>query len=336
MTKYKDIYSNHIIDIIELIKKNKINGENEALEKFKEYLETIQEIGNFSILDWRKDWRQKIWKFGEEFKKINPSDFLNLIDEKLNSSTKINKEVLEFIRSEIIVNYLPDNECKKQLEILIENYPLNPEFRNTLGHYFSKENQLKLSIEQYKLAFKIDSNNHSFLQNSFSKDQEYLDDLIKKGEYFEGKNYVKSLLDDTDYINAGTNIRTTLVDFTRRFDDHIHFQEKLYSLEKDFKEKMNSELDIERKRIVEILGFFSAIVAFILSTVSIGKNFSFLEAIYFIVALGIILILFNVSLSFLFSTTKTNLFKDAKFWILIFSLLLIFFFIIMSSSISLD
>lgn len=334
MTTYKDIFSNHINDIIELVKNNKIKGENEAVDKFKLYLETIQEIGPFNIENWRQDWRKKVWKFGEEFKKSNPSDFLLIINELLNKSETKNKEVLEFIRSEIIVNYLPDNECKKHLEILIQTYPLNPEFRNTLGHYFTREKQLIEAITQYKLAFKIDPKNQSFLNNCFTRDQNRLNDFLDKAEYEEGKKYLKTLYEDIDYIGAGSNIKSTFNDFDRRFNDHLHFQKKLQSLEKEFQKRINSELDAERKRIVEILGFFSAIVAFILSTVSIGKNFSFIEAIYFIVALGLILILFNVSLSVLFSSSKTDLLKDKKFWILIFSLLLIFLFIIMSSSIS--
>ena len=334
MTTYKDIFSNHITDIIELVKINKIKGENEAIEKFKLYLELIQEIGSFNIENWRQDWRRKIWKFGEEFKKNNPSDFLIEINELLNKTETKNKEVLEFIRSEIIVNYLPDNECKKHLEILIQTYPLNPEFRNTLGHYFSKEKQIIEAIAQYKLAFKIDPKNQSFLKSCFTRDQNYLNEFLDKGEYEEGKEYLKKLYEDIEYISASSNIKSAFNDFSRRFNDHLRFQKKLYSLEKEFQKRINSELDAERKRIVEILGFFSAIVAFILSTVSIGKNFSFIEAIYFIIALGLILILFNVSLSVLFSTSKTDLLKDKKLWILISSLILIFLFIVMSSSIS--
>lgn len=334
MTTYKDIFSNHINDIIELVRNNKIKGENEAIDKFKLYLGVIQEIGPFNIENWRQDWRRKIWKFGEEFKKNNPSDFLNVINEFLNKSETKNEEVIEFIRSEIIVNYLPDNECKKHLETIIQKYPLNPEFRNTLGHYFSKEKQIVEAIAQYKLAFKIDPKNQSYLKTCFSRDQNYLNEFLDKGEYEEGKEYLKKLYEDIDYLTSGSNIKTTFNDFSRRFNDHLHFQKKLHSLEKEFQKRMNSELDAERKRIVEILGFFSAIVAFILSTVSIGKNFSFLEAIYFIVALGLILILFNVSLSVLFSSSKTDLLKDKKLWILVFSMFLIFLLIVMSSSIS--
>lgn len=334
MTKYKDIFSNHINDIIELIKSNKLNGENEAIDKFKAYLNEIQGIGSFNTDDWRQDWRRKIWKFGEEFRTKNPAEFLSIINDFLNNSTTTNKEVLEFIRSEIIVNYLPDKECKKHLEKLIQKYPLNPEFRNTLGHYFSRENLYLEAIEQYKLAFKIDPKNGSFTKSRFSREQGYLNNLLNAGEYQKGKDYLKILFEDINYLNSGNNIKPTFNDFSRRFNDHLHFQEKLHLLEKEFQERMKTELDAERKRIVEILGFFSAIVAFILSTVSIGKNFSFLEAIYFIVALGLILILFNVSLSVLFSTDKTKLSKDKKIWILIIALFLILMFIVMSNSIS--
>ena len=88
-----------------------------------------------------RHWRKKIWALGEEFKTRNPHQFITIIDEKLNSDKVTNKEVLHFIRSEIAFNFLPDNLCKKELEKLIENYPLNSEFRHTLGHYYSKEKE---------------------------------------------------------------------------------------------------------------------------------------------------------------------------------------------------
>lgn len=106
---YQDIFTNHLNDIIELIKADKIRGANGALQKFITYLDTIQAIGQFDIDNWRLDWRRKIWSFGQEFQKLNPQHFLKPIDEKLEPVGTTNKEVLEFIRSEIIVNFLPDN-----------------------------------------------------------------------------------------------------------------------------------------------------------------------------------------------------------------------------------
>ncbi|MBW0176623.1 hypothetical protein [Sediminibacterium sp.] len=324
---YQDIHTNHLNDIIELVKAKKIVGENAALSKFTLYLDTVQSIGSFNLQNWRLDWRKKIWAFGELFKDLNPSVFLASLDDKLIAPAVTNKEVLEFIRSEIIVNFLPDNECKKQLENLIEKYPLNPEFRHTLGHYYGRENSYLLAISEYKLALKIEPSNSVYLKHRFSAEHSYLTRLIAEGEYQKGKEYLKLVFDENFYINMDATYHNGLVDFNARIDDHLIFQTKLKTMESDFKNKVKEELDNERKRIIEVLGFFSAIVAFILSTVSIGKNFSFLEATYFIVALGLILILFAITLSVLFSSKKAELIKDKKFWILIVGIILLFLFI---------
>jgi NADH:ubiquinone oxidoreductase subunit 6 (subunit J) len=99
---------------------------------------------------------------------------------------------------------------------------------------------------------------------------------------------------------------------------------------------MRKELNNERRRIIEILGFFSAIVAFILSTVSVAKNFSFLEATYFIISLGLILILFLIAISVLFSSKKKKerFYNKANFWILTISLVMILVYIILSEQLA--
>lgn len=333
MTKYKDIHTNHLNDIISRIEADDLLGDNGALKKFEEYLLEIQEIGTFNIEDWKQSWREKIWRFGEKFRSINPSEFLERIDNIINEPTT-NKEVIEFIRSEIIVNFLPDIECKKQIESLIEKYPLNPEFRNTLGIYYSREKQLFQAIEQYKLALKIDPKNNKFLKARFHKEQNYLDNLIIDGEYQKGLDYLSSISNDSKYLEAGTNLKSTFIDYRRRLNDHLLFENKLKSLEENFKHRINTELDSERKRIIEVLGFFSAIVAFILSTVSIGKNFSFIEASYFIIGLGIILILFCISMSTLFTNNKNKLGNDKKFITMIITLILLLVYILVAGVIA--
>ena len=331
---YQDIHTNHLNDIIELIKANKIKGENEALDKFNAYIDTIQTIGHFDISNWRQDWRQKVWRLGEEFKTLNPQQFLLSIDNKLSHVTTTNKEVLEFIRSEIAFNFLSDNECKKQLEKLIETYPLNSEFRHTYGHFYIREGEPLKGIAEYKLALKIEPKNNTYLKSRFNNEFFYLNKLIKDGEYIKGQKYVESVFAEKFFTNIDTNFHNSFVDFQARFQDHIIFQDRVKKIESDFKEKMHSELDNERKRIIEVLGFFSAIVAFILSTVSLGKNFSFVEAVYFIIALGLILILFAVTLSLLFNSTSHSILKDKKFWILMVSLIVLLLFITKTNNIA--
>lgn len=334
MSKYQENFINHLNDLIHQIEIGNFQGENGAIKKFETYVFDIQEIGSFSIDNWKQNWREKVWKFGEQFKKLNPSGFLNVIDNIIDSESITNREVLEFIRSEIIVNFLPDVECKKQIQILIEKYPLNPEFRNTLGHYYCRENQLLEAIQEYKLAVKIDPKNNKYLQSRFHNEQNYIDKLIIEGEYQIGLNFLKKLLSEKEYLDSGTNLHKAFIDYQRRLNDHLHFQNKLQSLEEVFKQRMNNELESERKRIIEILGFFSAIMAFILSTVSIGENFTFIEAIYFIIGLGIILILFTISMSCLFSNKKAKLNKDKRFVAMICTLILLLIYLVVAGIIS--
>lgn len=327
-------YIENLNDIIQLIKSKKIKGEDEALEKFNSYLDTVNTLGKFSIENWPLKWRENVWEFGELFSENDPIDFLNILDGKLNLINQENREVLEFIRSEIIASFMPEKECKNQLQKLIGIYPYNPEFRHTLGHYYKNEKNYLLAIEQYKLALKIEPSNRIYLEHRFEAEYSYLNERIKKGEYPLGKDYVNSVFEENFYKPRNTIYHNIFTDFVLRFEDHILFQQKLFSLEDNFKEKMKSELESERKRIIEILGFFSAIMAFILSTVSIGEKFNFLEAIYFLIGLGLILILFSITMSMLFTTSKQRLFADKKFWILIFGLFLLFLMIITTGSIA--
>lgn len=260
---YEDNHINHLNDILDLIKEDKISGQNEALEKFTSYLDTVQSIGYFDTANWRQIWRQKVWKLGEEFKTRNPQLFLKAIENKLSETGIINKEVIEFIHSEIAFNFLPDSECKKQLEKLIEKYPLNPEFRHTLGHFYIREKEQLKGIGEYKLALKIEPNNGVFVKSRYDNEHLFLNKLIQDGEYHKGQKYVEDVFEEKFFINVATNYHNSFVDFQARFQDHLIFQDKVRQLEGDFKEKMHSELDMERKRIIEVLGFFSAIVAFL-------------------------------------------------------------------------
>ena len=329
---FNNNYIKELNEIIKLIKEKKFEGENNALEKFSLYLDTIQAIGSFDSTKWRQDWRKLIWQLGEEFKALNPQKFLGIIDEKLNSPAIANKEVIEFIRSEIIFNYLPSEECKKIVQASVQAFPLNPEFRHTLGHFFKNEEEFINAINEYKLALKIEKNNNPYVRSLFIAESQYLNDLISKSEYRTGQNYLDNLFQEKFYLDKDPIYHNSFIDFNCRFQDHVLLENKIKNLETEFKKKMNDELDSERKRIIEVVGFFSGIVAFILSTVSIGKNFSFIEAICFIIGLGLVLILFAISMSILFNTNKKTYLKDKKFWILIVGILLLFFYLIFINS----
>ncbi|MCK4678943.1 MAG: hypothetical protein KAT48_12485, partial [Bacteroidales bacterium] len=92
---------------------------------------------------------------------------------------------------------------------------------------------------------------------------------------------------------------------TYRLKDSKQFESRLSSAENDFKQMIKTETEKESKRLIEILGFFSAIVAFILASVAISNPFSFEDALMFNISLGIILLIFVLVISLLFSQKDT-------------------------------
>ena len=320
-------------DIIQLMVQGKISGENEAIQKFDLYLGTVGGLGTYDPSSWTIEWRNQIEKFGKIFKTQNPGQFLNIINDKLKSAATSNKEVLEYIKSRMNFYFLPNAECKTALEHLVLEYPFNPEFRNSLGNCFAIEENFLAALNEYKLALKFEPGNKSFRETRTDMEQQYLSKLIADGEYDAGERYIQNLLADDDFINSGENRKIT-VDLARRIKDHQLVQKKIKDLEVEFKTKMNAELDHERRRLIEIFGFFAAIIAFLLSTVSIGENFSFIEALYFIIALGIILILFVTTIYIMFSSERIKLLRNKVFWILIAGLFLMFLLIVEANPIS--
>lgn len=321
---FKLKYYSDIEEIIKLISEDKIEGENNALFKFDLYVKEIVNIGKYDSINWPQNWRVMVWKLGEQFKSLNPEKFLKVLNENLQNHN--NKEVLEFLKLEIIFNYFPSSEIEKNIISLVKLYPLNPEFRHNLGHVFKNEGKLLEAIAEYKFALKIEFNN-KYLRSRFVTENEYLNILISESDYKKGQDYV-NLIFQEDIYSKDVIYYNAFVGFNCRFQDHILLDEKIRKLEDEFKKKMNEELDAERKRIIEVVGFFSGIVAFILSTVSIGENFSFIEAICFIIGLGLVLILFAISMSILFNTSRKKYYQDKKFWILIIGIIALFMYLL--------
>ncbi len=312
--------------IINLIDDGNINSENGALEKFKTHIKEVTAIGRFSLENWNYDWRDNVYKFGTKFSNLNPIDFLNILTEAKNELNKDKQEVLDFYYSEIDFNSLPQESCTTRLENLISKYPYNPEFRHTLGHFYKGRTEFLKAIEQYKFALKKDENNAHFENSLFYCYRAYLETLIDNSEYEEGLKISEDLV--SKKVFWGNEIlHNYLVSVTERFKDYILLNKKIHDAETAIKEIVSKETQKGQLKIVEILGFFTAIIAFIFSTVSIGKNYSFSEAIIFNISLGVTLMTFVVMISLFFSSKKVNFydFRIILFVILVLSLFLILY-----------
>ncbi len=304
---YNNQYKTELIQINKLIDDNKILGQNEALDKFKQHIVGVVNIGRFTIADWNKQWRKEVYKFGTKFETINPIDFLNALTTAKIGKTKDQQEVLDFYYSEIEFNSLPDETCTQKLQQLVSLYPYNPEFRHSFGHFYDRINDYKNSISQYEYALKKDKTNTDFLTSLFTTYQKYLETFIDDSKYKEGLKLCEDIMEKKTFWDDA-NYHNYLFSLKERFKDYVLLNEKIEQAEVKIQEITARETQKGQIKIIEILGFFTAIIAFIFSTVSIGKNFKFEEAIVFNISLGITLMTFVLMLNIFFSR------KEMKIW----------------------
>ncbi len=323
--------SSHPDEIHKLVTGKSEDSENQAIQKFEHYLGHLENIGPFDLSVWHEEWRSSIRRLGEVIR--DPGRYLNAISQKKLNGPSAGNEALEFIRSSIEINHLPPAEGRIRVEQLAREYPFNPEFRFMLARTLAEEGNYTESLNELKNALKSDPENDLFRETRINTEMKYLDSLIDSGNYESARDHVQALSSEPGFGNMkGAGSR--LADYSRRIKDYSFMGNKIKELEAGFREKMHSELDHERRRLIELFGFFAAIVAFLLSTVSIGENFSFAEALYFLIALGLILILFVTAIFTLASPDRKVLVRDLKFWILVSGLVILFLLIINADSIS--
>lgn len=293
--------------IIKLIDNGKIIEKDGALEKFSQHVKDVVSIGRFDIKTWNREWRKKVYKLGEIFERRNPIDFLNILTEEKKVLSKDGQEVLDFYYSEIEANTLPETTCTKRIEAFVTKYPYNPEFRHTFGHFYSNRNDYLNAIEQYRFAFERDRENKTFLENLFNCYLSYFDHLIEQSEYNKGLKLCTDLMEEKIF-KSDVNFNNYLISIRERFNDYIILNNKIKEAEIEIKKIVATETSNGQFKIIEILGFFTAIIAFVFSTVTVGKNFDFNEAIVFNVSLGLTLTNFALIISLLFSKKEVRLF----------------------------
>ncbi|TAL70272.1 MAG: hypothetical protein EPN82_03300 [Bacteroidetes bacterium] len=105
--------------------------------------------------------------------------------------------------------------------------------------------------------------------------------------------------------NNAEGIQTTEADYTNLKNKY----DKLFNELNIKVEKITSDIEQERKRIIEILAFFTAAMAFILSTINISQQFSFNDALFLLFSMGFILSCFLLAGHYIFNKTILNISK---------------------------
>ncbi len=307
--------------LIAILSDDSKSHESKLIE-FREYIESIKDIGSFNKTKWSQQWRVQTYDLGQIFKKLDASDFL-LITKEIKGDEDV--ESIDFTYSEIIWAFFDqENEyVGKELKSFAKKYPGNLEFHHSYSQYLLKNQTFKEALYESKFALNLEKDNAEFLKTFFNTAKIYFDHLVEKAKDEEARavlDDVRLILTQKEFENAiiYKNALTGLYD---RLKDHIVINRRIEFFEKEVQRIAN----IEQKRFIEILGIFSAIMAFILTNISIATaHFTFSETLRLMIAMAIVLLIFAISISYLFSIryryNKSNFFRFLayrKFWAIV-------------------
>lgn len=308
----------YIIDlnsIISDIQDGRLTGAGQAHSKFQTYVTQVKNIGRYSVGDWPSVYTDRVYEFGGLFSTIDPTVFLTSIENELLISNFAEREILFFFKSEILWNFENPLRQEQFLSDLLLQYVTNAEFLHSLGHLKIKKKLFLEGLEYYTQAVRINPKNNRFISTKYDTQIVYIEDLIENEKYDEARTVTDDIINSGVYKSENFIIHNWFVFLQKRIKDYNIQEEKHLKKEMELRNIISTELLSERKRTIELLGLFTAIIAFIFTTVSVAKTFSYEQAINFTVCLGLVLIEFAVTISIMFHDNKTPFYTDIRLYI---------------------
>ena len=311
------MYYQPVDKITNLIRNNQIEGPDGALVKFKE------ELPNFKKLSRNPDGQMhykiigSLMNFGNDLRfkpnSINHSiGFLSLIDNEISiTENKLEIEVLYLLRLTLssIVETVDKN--LKFLEKTNSEFPFNTTFKSYYIRALEKRRLFFEALPIVEELTKLLPGNEIELKIKVK----YFNQLLSQHKLLEAEKLLAELRNNKTFSH-----KEILEDLDLRLDDHRVLEIKMNEMQ----EKVEQIFEKERSRIIEVLGVFSAIVAFILINTTLGKNFNLNEALIFNFSLACTLLIFSISLSYIFKQSRLIFYKEGRFWILLILLTLLF------------
>lgn len=320
---YISKYTEDLNDIISDIKNGDLNGENGALNKFEKYLLSLQEIGKYDKEDWNINLRKKIYEFGRVFLKKDGSRFIDMANKVLKIYPDDKTEIIEFIYSEIIWNFF---EIKNEyigdfFKKLIKKYQNNPEFHHSYANLLRKNGCYVEASQEARLALKIEGDNNVFRTTTFNIEKAYFNLLIEKRKIDRAREIIEKmsgLIREED-----VHFNNMLVIMNDRLNDHIIIDKKIGNINI----LVANAISKERRRIMEILGIFVAILGFVFTNINIAlTNLGVRDILLLMLGMAIVLVDFMVAVSYLYPSTQNNsshflsFLGHKRFWALIISI----------------
>lgn len=312
--------SEQINEVVKLIRENRLDGDDGAYKKFEVAIDEIRNsLGSYSPGKWRVGWRRCVYVLGELFMEKDAGYFINIAKNKIDDDYQKN-EVVEFIRSELMWNFFSQNSdyAIEYMEDLTRKYPGNPEFHHTFSHYLNIKGDHEKAVNECRMALKIEPTNNEFLRTCFNREKHYFDSQLLEEKIVEAEKQLISM--ETFQLYRHNPLFNNAIGAIRdRLNDHMIINKKILKIDSIINEKTEEE----RRKLIEVLGFFVAILGFIFTNINIAlKGLQFTEMLWFMVGMAIIFLIFGISMSYIFRRDKEIFYKEGKFWILIFLFML--------------
>jgi hypothetical protein len=307
---WKDDYLNNLNSIIQSISSGDLAL---AKSQLAPYLIDLRGIGFYDKSIWKVNWKNKVYDFGRLFQD-DAGWVIELINKEIEARGGC--EVLDFLYSEIIWNFFDNKNdyVKDEIKTFIKKYPANPEFHHTYSHILEDNGNYEESVTEVKHALSQEKENYIFFYSYVRKVKSYFDNLINNGKLDDcsklikkENEYFKSILPSQKDFIVKLNNQISFSNLEDRLKDHISLGRRVEYFSQEIDRKMN----IEQRKIIEVLGLFSAILGFILTNITIAINVLDLKDMLMLMfAMSIVLIIFAVTISYLFSKKDRNF----KFW----------------------
>lgn len=329
---YSNTYITDLNAIIDDISNNRLTGSGQAVEKFRAFLTSVKNIGRYSLANWPNSFVQRVWSFGKLFSSNDPLPFINLLETEINNSTLEEKEILQFFRIEILWNFEKAENLEEELVTLTSVYRTNPELLHTLGHVQARNKRFNEALNSYNHAITI-NNCPEYLESKFRIEVQYVDHLLEIDDYNKASTMVNEILNSEIYKSDFVK-NNWFVFLNNRIKDYELSEKKLLNKENEIMNLVQNKFETERRKIIELIGLFTAIITFIFTTVNVGKNFNFSQALVFIICLGLILIGFTTTISILFKSGSKKVYNDVRLYVILFIGFMLYFIISFTASLS--
>lgn len=310
---YSGIFKSDMRIIINRITENKIEGQDGAIEAFKEYLQSVSQLGPYNKKEWKNEWTTTVYEFGLLFQDRDSKKFLDAINALISQTNDSSiQEVLKFIESEILFNQFTKDQQLEHFNGLVKEFPNNFEFRHSYANILHAEEKVLSAIEYLEPIVK-NSENPTFSQSLMSVYLDYVNYLFAENRFDEAEGFINSII-AKDLFTDAFHFKNRLNDAKRRIQDHKIINERIETSSKEIDRRTEEKFDQERKKTIEILALFSVVITFILTSVSVIKVFTFKEAISFMIAFGLTLLLFLIGASCIASPLKQSRSEDVRIW----------------------